>query len=203
MMKIATTLFPQLPLPSSFESSEPLRFQHSLILPSDRESPHRRLDHLHPFHHPPLRHPVPLLLRPYLPCLFQIRPLPLCQLPRVGELDLGFELVVAEIERHVFEHVGFVSGFVHERVDQVAQVPFVLRGRLEHLRAHLHDVGFGVVARSDELDQFDALRFRQVGEVPCAEFQDDFLFARVRFAHVGRVAEAEGVVEGWRGERFG
>lgn len=110
---------------------------------------------------------------------------------------------MSEIERHVLERVGLVLRLLYQRVDQVAQVPFVLRRRFEHLGAHFHNVAFGVVARSDEFDEFDPLRFREGAQVPRAELDDDFLGARVRFAHVGRVAEAERVVEGRGGEGFG
>ena len=109
---------------------------------------------------------------------------------------------MTEIERYVLKRVGFVFCFCDQGVDQIAQVAFILSGRLEHLGGHFHHVVFGVVAGSDELDEFDPLRLREVAQVPRAELDDYFLGARVRFAHVGRVAEAEGVVEGRRRERF-
>ena len=67
----------------------------------------------------------------------------------------------------------------------------------------MHDVGVRVVAHADELDELDALGLGEGGEVARAEVEDDFPGGWVRFAHVGRVAEAEGGGEGRGLEGFG
>ncbi len=45
--------------------------------------------------------------------------------------------------------------------------------------------------------------FGEGREVARAEFEDDLFFGGVGFAHVGCVAEAEGLIEGWGSEGFG
>lgn len=109
---------------------------------------------------------------------------------------------MSEIERHILKRVRPILRLLDQRIHQVAQIPFILRRRLKHLRAHLHNVVLGVIPRPDQFHELDPLRLRQVAQIPRAEFEDDFLGAGVRFAHVGRVAEAEGVVEGRWGEGF-
>ena len=195
------SLSPQ-PLLSS-STSPLLRFHQNPTLILNRQLPQRLIYNRQPLHQPSLLLPLPLPLPPHLPTLLQPCPLLPRQLPPLRKLHLGLELVMAEIQRHVLEHVRLVLRLLHQRVDQVAQVPLVLRRRLEHLGAHFHNVSFGVVAGSDEFDEFDALGLREGAQVPRAEFEDNFLGAWVRFAHVGRVAEAEGLVEGRRREGFG
>lgn len=109
---------------------------------------------------------------------------------------------MSEIERHILKHVRLILRLLNQRIDQVAQVPFILCRRFKHLGAHFHNVGFGVVPRSDQFYELYPLRLREVAQIPRAELEDDFLGARVRFAHVGGVAEAEGLVEGRGGEGF-
>ena len=57
--------------------------------------------------------------------------------------------MMSKIQRYVLKHVAPIPRLRHQRIDQVAQVAFVLRLGLEHLRGHLDDVGFRVVAGSD------------------------------------------------------
>ncbi len=108
-----------------------------------------------------------------------------------------------KIQRHILKHIAPILRLRHQRVHQIAQVAFILRLRFKHLAGHFHDVGIGVVAGAGQLDEFCALRVCEVGEVADAEFEDDFFLGRVRFAHVGCVAEAEGGVEGGGVEGFG
>ena len=111
--------------------------------------------------------------------------------------------MVAKIARDVVEGIIVVLCFGHERVDQVAQVAFVLGLGGEHLAAHFHDVRFRVVADADELDEFEPLRLAQLPQIPRAEFEDDFFRRWVRLPHVGCVAEAERGVAGGGDEGFG
>lgn len=102
--------------------------------------------------------------------------------------------MMSKIQRHILKHITPIFRLSNQGIDEIAQVALVLRLGLEHLRGHLHDVGFGVVAGTDQFDQLDALGFGEGGEVARAEFEDDFLLGGVGFAYVGCVAEAEGLV---------
>lgn len=111
--------------------------------------------------------------------------------------------MMTEIERNIFKRVGVVLRLGHQCVDQVSQITLVLGLGLEHFAAHFYQFRLGVVAGPYQLDELDALVFRQTGQVPDAKFKNNFLLGRMRFAHVSGIAEAERMVERWRREWLG
>ena len=103
---------------------------------------------------------------------------------------------MSEIDGDVVELVAAFARFLHQRVDEVAEVALVLRLAFEHLAGELGDVGAGVVADAEEFDQREPFGGEE-GEVDGGEFEDDLECGRVRFAEVGRCAETERRVVCW------
>lgn len=111
---------------------------------------------------------------------------------------------MAEITRHIREPIApfpftlriAFSSLTHQRIHQVSQVAFILRGCLEHLAGELGEVFLRVVADTEEFDEDEPLGGSE-GEVGGCEFEDDFVGGGVGFAEVGGVAEAKGGGGGW------
>lgn len=110
---------------------------------------------------------------------------------------------MAEIDRHIRKRIGAgIPRLGQQRGDGVAQVALVLGLGLVGLGGDFGNLGGGVVAGAQQLDQLEGLRGAE-GEVRGVEFDDDFFRRRVCFAEVGGVAEAEGGRCGWGGEGLG
>lgn len=86
---------------------------------------------------------------------------------------------------------------LNKPISLITQIPLVLRLVIKVLAAHLDFILLGVVPRTRELLQLELLGGCKA-EIGRTEGDDDFAFSRVRFAHVGSVAEAENFVFlGW------
>lgn len=103
--------------------------------------------------------------------------------------------MVSQIKRNVGIGVSFF-GLLDQSLDGVAQVAFVLRASREFLARHAHNVGVGVVTRSDEFEECLALFLGQVfwNEVLGAKLDDDLVFGWMLFSEVCCVSETEDLV---------